>query len=168
MVFILRRQKRICEIIFMEIAFLSFKKVYFFSLFNLCNRLYWLFLQEDIALQRNGQLISDFFPSLSNLEAFEANVTNRKSYVSIVKNVTRELMKIEKNMTFIAEVICNFFCMLNYALLFEVLHKSLFRALSNTAWKVSKYGVISGPYFSLFGPNNSVFGHFSRSETCKM
>ena len=55
---------------------------------------------------------------------------------------------------------------------------------SMTAWKVSKYGVISGPYFPIFGlntaiyfvnlriqseyrkmwtRNNSVFGHFSRS-----
>ena len=54
---------------------------------------------------------------------------------------------------------------------------------TNTAWKVSKYGVISGPYFPVFGlnteiyevnlriqseyrnkrtRNNSVFGHFSR------
>ena len=53
-----------------------------------------------------------------------------------------------------------------------------------TGWKVSKYGVISGPYFPVFGVNteicsvnlriqseyrkiwtrnNSVFGHFSRS-----
>ena len=53
------------------------------------------------------------------------------------------------------------------------------------AWKLSKYGVISGPYFPLFGlnteiyevnfriqseyrkiqtRNNSVFGHFSRSD----
>ena len=45
-----------------------------------------------------------------------------------------------------------------------------------TSWKVFKYGVISGPYFPLFGlnlriqseyrkirtRNNSVFGHFSR------
>ena len=55
-----------------------------------------------------------------------------------------------------------------------------------TAWKVSKYGVISGPYFTAFELNteiysvnlriqsehmkiwtrkNSVFGHFSRSDT---
>ena len=31
-----------------------------------------------------------------------------------------------------------------------------------TAWEVSKYGVISGPYFPVVGL--SVFGHFSRSE----
>ena len=56
--------------------------------------------------------------------------------------------------------------------------------LANTAWKVSKYGVFSGPYFPVFRLNtkiyrgnlliqtecskiqsrrNSVFGHFSRS-----
>ena len=56
---------------------------------------------------------------------------------------------------------------------------------NGTAWKVSKYEVISGPYFPAFGlnteiysvnfqiqsecrkmrtRNNSVFGHFSRSE----
>ena len=54
-----------------------------------------------------------------------------------------------------------------------------------TAWKVSKYGVTSGPYFPVFGlntetdevnlriqsehrkmqnRNNSVFAHFSRSD----
>ena len=56
-------------------------------------------------------------------------------------------------------------------------------AQKNTAWKVPKYGVFSGPYFPVFGLNteiylrvqseykkirtrkNSVFGHFSRSET---
>ena len=57
---------------------------------------------------------------------------------------------------------------------------------ANTAWKVSKYGVFSGPYFPALGLNterysvslhiqsecrkiwtkkNSVFGHFSRSAT---
>ena len=57
-----------------------------------------------------------------------------------------------------------------------------------TAWKVSKYGVISGPYFPVFGlntqiyevnliiqskyrkirtRNNSAFGHISRSECIK-
>ena len=39
--------------------------------------------------------------------------------------------------------------------------------LSNTAWKVSKYGVFSGPYFPECGKictrKNSVFGHFSCS-----
>ena len=43
--------------------------------------------------------------------------------------------------------------------------------INNTAWKVSKYGVFSGPYFTIFGLNtgkcgsrkNYVFGHFSRS-----
>ena len=59
------------------------------------------------------------------------------------------------------------------------------RVLAYTTWKVSKYGVISGPYFPVFGlnteiyevnlriqseyrnirtRNNSVFGHFSRSD----
>ena len=58
-------------------------------------------------------------------------------------------------------------------------------AVRGTAWKVSKYGVFSGPYFPVFGLNteiysvnlldqsehrkvrtrkNSVFGHFLRSE----
>ena len=58
-------------------------------------------------------------------------------------------------------------------------------ALAITAWKVSKYGVISGPYAPVFGlntarysvslriqskymkirtRNNSVYGHFLRSE----
>ena len=44
---------------------------------------------------------------------------------------------------------------------------------NSTAWKVSKYGVISGQYFPVSGlntgkyentRNNSVFGHFSRRE----
>ena len=43
----------------------------------------------------------------------------------------------------------------------------------STSWKVSKYGVISGPYFPAFELNSgklrtrnySVFGHFSRSGT---
>ena len=60
---------------------------------------------------------------------------------------------------------------------------------SNTVRKVSKYGVISGPYFPVLGlntekyfvslciqsecgkirtRNNSVFGHFSRSESKKI
>ena len=40
---------------------------------------------------------------------------------------------------------------------------------SHTAWKVSKYGVFSGPYFPLFGLNTEiygVFGHFSQSYIC--
>ena len=28
----------------------------------------------------------------------------------------------------------------------------------HTAWKVSKYGVISGPYFPVFGPNTGKYG----------
>ena len=27
-----------------------------------------------------------------------------------------------------------------------------------TAWKVSKYGVISGPYFAVFSPNTGKYG----------
>ena len=59
--------------------------------------------------------------------------------------------------------------------------------IETTAWKVSKYGVKSGPYFPAFGlnterysvslciqseykkirtRNNSVFGHFSCSDAC--
>ena len=34
----------------------------------------------------------------------------------------------------------------------------------SATWKVSKYGVFSGPYFPAFGPEKtSAFGHFSRS-----
>ena len=43
--------------------------------------------------------------------------------------------------------------------------------LFDTARKVAKYGVISGPYFPVFGlnagkygPEKTAFGHFSRSE----
>ena len=28
----------------------------------------------------------------------------------------------------------------------------------NTAWKVSKYGVFSGPYFPVFSPNAGKYG----------
>ena len=50
-------------------------------------------------------------------------------------------------------------------------------SFTNTAWKVSKYGVISGPYFPFVNlciqsdyrkirtRSNPVFGHFSRSES---
>ena len=57
-------------------------------------------------MQRYAQLISDFFPNLVDLEAFEVNVTNRKSYVGMIKNITRQLLKIQKNMTNVAKVIC--------------------------------------------------------------
>ena len=67
---------------------------------------FFVFLQEDVALQRYAQLISDFFPNLVDLEAFEVNVTNRKSYVGMIKNITRQLLKIQKNMTNVAKVIC--------------------------------------------------------------
>ena len=54
-------------------------------------------------------------------------------------------------------------------------HKSYFSR--NATWKVSKYGVSSGPYFPVFEQNmqsenrkirtrkNSLFGHFSRSDS---
>ena len=69
-----------------------------------------------------------------------------------------------------------------------LLNSNAFYSIS-TAWKVSKYGVISGPYFPGFGlnteiysvnlriyseyrkiwiRNNSAFGHFSRSISCKL
>ena len=52
----------------------------------------------------------------------------------------------------------------SYPLMYKTFH---------TAWKVSKYGVFSGPYYPVFGLNigkyrpekNSVCGHFSRSVT---
>ena len=31
------------------------------------------------------------------------------------------------------------------------------KAELNTVWKVSKYGVYSGPYFSLFGLNTEIY-----------
>ena len=84
---------------------------------------------------------------------------------------------------------CNF---INYVMLlwsflnsiFELVCLFLFLGKYNTAWKESKYGVISGPYFPAFGlktkryfvslgiqskcgkirtRNNPVFGRFSRS-----
>ena len=68
--------------------------------------------------------------------------------------------------------------------LFGMRRENLYTLATFTAWKVSKYGVISGPYFPVFGlntersggslriqseyrkiriRNNSVFGHFSRN-----
>ena len=37
-------------------------------------------------------------------------------------------------------------------------HKSPCRKTTFTAWKVSKYGVISGPYFPVFGLNTGKYG----------
>ena len=69
------------------------------------------------------------------------------------------------------------------------LYSDWIRRFTPNAWKVSKYGVISGPYFPVFGlntgiysvnrriqsehrkvetRNNSVFGHFSRSVFLKL
>ena len=44
----------------------------------------------------------------------------------------------------------------------DKLNAELFRlegpfCLFNTAWKVSKYGVISGPYFPVFGLNTEIY-----------
>ena len=50
--------------------------------------------------------------------------------------------------------------------LLKILKKKLF-----TAWKVSQFGVFSGPYFPAFGLNTerySVFGHYSRSDFVKL
>ena len=70
-----------------------------------------------------------------------------------------------------------------------VVHKINTVLTLNTGWKVSQYGVFSGPYFPVFGltmeiysinlrarseyrkirtRKNSVFGHFSRSETKRL
>ena len=38
------------------------------------------------------------------------------------------------------------------------LNKLFLWGLSNTAWKVSKYGVFSGPYFPVFGVNTENTG----------
>ena len=37
----------------------------------------------------------------------------------------------------------------------------IFHGLIITAWKVPKYGVISGPYFPIFGLNRERYGVFS-------
>ena len=37
--------------------------------------------------------------------------------------------------------------------------KNAFNIVKNiTVWKVSKYGVLSGPYFPVFGPNTGKYG----------
>ena len=48
----------------------------------------------------------------------------------------------------------------NYNIRWTLLCRNKFdKALNtgNTAWKVSKYGVISGPYFSVFIPNTEKY-----------
>ena len=55
-------------------------------------------------------------------------------------------------------------------------HYSSSFILSDTAWKVSKYGVFSGSHFPAFGPTTgkyepgkkSVFGHLSRGVSIRM
>ena len=74
--------------------------------------------------------------------------------------------------------IVHFFFTLDESLL-EINHSLIlcsllitFRNKAITAWKVTKYGVISGSYFPVFWTeyrkigtrNNSVFGHFLRSD----
>ena len=56
-------------------------------------------MQEDVALQRYSQLLSDFITSLVDVEAFERKVTSRKSFVSMVENVTKWLKEIQQNLT---------------------------------------------------------------------
>ena len=36
---------------------------------------------------------------------------------------------------------------------------------TDTAWKVSKYGVISGPYFSVFGMNTEIYSVRTRNNS---
>ena len=40
---------------------------------------------------------------------------------------------------------------------FEIMAKNYANADTNTAWKVSKYGVFSGPYFPVFGLNTEIY-----------
>ena len=40
----------------------------------------------------------------------------------------------------------------------DELTKYLKKSSCFTAWKVSKYGVISGPYFPVFSPNTGKYG----------
>ena len=47
----------------------------------------------------------DFVPSLTHIEAFEANVTTRKTYVKMIKNVTKRLEHIRKKTKSVVEVI---------------------------------------------------------------
>ena len=60
-------------------------------------------MQEAVALQRYSQLLSDFITSLVDVEAFERKVTSRKSYVSMVENVTKWLKEIQQKMKVIAK-----------------------------------------------------------------
>ena len=40
---------------------------------------------------------------------------------------------------------------------FEIMAKNYANADTNPAWKVSKYGVFSGPYFPVFGLNTGIY-----------
>ena len=42
--------------------------------------------------------------------------------------------------------------------LFGMRRENLYTLATFTAWKVSKYGVISGPYFPVFGLNTGRYG----------
>lgn len=49
--------------------------------------------------------MSDFVPSLIQIESFEANVTSRRTYVNMVKSVTERLEYIRNNTKSVAKVI---------------------------------------------------------------
>ena len=68
-------------------------------------QIFYAFLQEDVALHRYSQLLSDFNTSLADIEAFEGNVTSRRSFVSMVKNVTKRITGFQENMVAVAKVI---------------------------------------------------------------
>ena len=54
--------------------------------------------------------MSDFVPSLIQIEIFEANVTSRRrTYVNMVKSVTKRLEYIRNNTKSVAEVICFYY-----------------------------------------------------------
>ena len=46
---------------------------------------------------------------------------------------------------------------LKYGLKYEPCYTHSQNPFASTAWKVSKYGVFSGPYFSVFNPNTGKY-----------
>lgn len=62
------------------------------------------FLQQDVALHRYSQLLSDLITSLADVEDLEGNVTSRKSLINMVKNVTKRLIEIRGNMVLVVKI----------------------------------------------------------------
>ena len=100
----------------------------------------------------------------------------RHAYVKINlkrKVIQKNLIETINSLTSIFRYILSFVFMLHILFFLPMQYGNTFRLdylVSSvnvyilTAWKVSKYGGISGPYFPIFRvKQNAVFGHFSHS-----